>query len=109
MDMTDEQMQAVEADQERRQRLGRAPVGVEERQVPDDETGGVHSARFQVLGGGAGVADVWIGEGDDLPAIRRVGEYLLIPRHRCIENYFPCRVAFCAYRDASEHGAIFES
>jgi hypothetical protein len=50
-----------------------------------------------------------IGEGDDLAAIGGVRQDFLVTRHARIENYFTGRVAFRAYRDATEHGAIFES
>jgi hypothetical protein len=83
--------------QEALQRLGGAPVRMQQRQVADDESRRVYRARLEILGRGAGVADVRIGEGDDLPAVGGIGEDLLIARHRRIENYFTCRVAFCAY------------
>ena len=50
------------------------------RQIADDEARRVHGARLEILGGGAGVADVRIGEGDDLPAVGGIGEDLLVAR-----------------------------
>ena len=70
---------------------------MQQRQVANHEAGGIHRAGFEVLGRRAGVADMRIGQGDDLSAVRRIGEDLLVPGHRRIENYFTCRVAFCAY------------
>ena len=53
--------------------------------LADDEPGQIGPAALDVLGVDAVVADLGIGHGDDLPAIRRVGEDLLIPGHRRVE------------------------
>ena len=70
---------------------------MQQRQIPNHEARRIDRARFQILRGRAGIADVRIREGDDLPAVRRIGEDLLVPGHRRIENHFTRRVAFCAY------------
>ncbi len=49
--------------------------------------------RFEIVGVGADVADVWIGERDDLATIGRVGEYLLIAGHGGVEHHFAERPA----------------
>ena len=51
------------------------------------EPGGVDARRFHVLGVDAGVADVRIRERDDLPAVGRVGEDLLVPGDRGVEHH----------------------
>ena len=79
-----------------RQRLGGAPVRVQQGQIADHEARRVDRARFEILGRGAGVADVRIGQRDDLPAVRGIREDLLVAGHRRIENYFTRRVASCA-------------
>ena len=48
---------------------------------------GVDAARFDVLGVHAGVADVRIGQRDDLPAVRGIGEDFLVAGHRGVEHH----------------------
>ncbi len=62
------------------QRLGGAPVRMQQRQIANDQSRGVDRARFEILRGRAGVADMRIGQSDDLPAVRGIGEDLLIAR-----------------------------
>jgi hypothetical protein len=50
------------------QRLGGAEVRRQQRQVADDQAGGMHFGRFDVFRVDAGVADVRIGQRDDLAA-----------------------------------------
>ena len=45
------------------------------------------AARLGVLGVDAGVADVRIGQRDDLPAVRGIGEDFLIAGHRGVEHH----------------------
>ena len=77
-------------------------------QVANDEAGGVDRGGLEVLGIRAGVADVRIGERDDLPAVGRVGENFLIARHGGVEHHFAGRIAFGADRAAVEDGAVLE-
>ena len=70
------------------QAFGCAEVAVQERQVADNQTGGVNAATFFVFGVGAGVADVWVGEGNDLFAVGRVGQDFLIAGHGSVEHDF---------------------
>ena len=79
------------------QRLGGAPIRMQQGQIANHEAGGVDRARFQILRGRAGVADVRICESDNLPTVRGIRQDLLVPGHRRIKNYFTSRVAFCAY------------
>ena len=64
-----------------------APVGGHERQVADDEARGVDAARLGILGVGADVADVRIGERDDLAGVGGIGEDLLVAGHRGVEDH----------------------
>ena len=64
------------------------------RQVADHESRGVNLRGLQILGRGAGVADVRIGERDDLAGVGRIGENFLIARQCGIENDFAGGVAF---------------
>ena len=88
--------------------LGAAPVRRDARQVADDEAGGVDAARLDVLGVDADVADVRIGERDDLPGVRRIGEDLLVAGHRGVEHDLADRRAGGADRAAAKHRAVGE-
>ena len=95
--------------EELRQRFGSRASCCEERQVADDEAGGDGSASdSEVFGRDAGVADVGIGQRDDLAGVGRVGQDFLIARHRGIENDFAGRVACSSDRTAAEHRAVRE-
>ena len=94
--------------QEALQRLGGAPVASTARQVANDQAGGVDGAGFEVFGIGAGVADVRIGQRDDLPAVRRVGEDFLVAGHGGVEHHLAGRVALGADGTAVKHSAVFE-
>ena len=60
------------------QTLGRAPVRRTPRQVTHDHAPAVRRPRFVVVAVDAVVADVRIGEGDDLTRVRRIGDDLLV-------------------------------
>ncbi len=95
-------------DQELRQRMARAPARIQERQVADDESRGMDRIRLQVLGRDAGVADVRIGERDDLAGIGRVGQDFLVARHRRVEDDLAGRDAGSADRNSPKHRAVLE-
>ena len=81
---------------------------VQQRQVANDQAGGVDRGGFEVFGIGAGVADVRIGQRDDLPAVGRVGEDFLIARHGGVEHHLARRIALGADGTAVKHRAVFE-
>ena len=54
----------------------------------------------------AGIADVWVGQCDDLAAVRRVGQDFLIPGHRRIEHDLADGLAFGADRCAVEYCSV---
>ena len=61
---------------------------------------------FHVVAVGAGIADVWVGESDDLPAIGWIRQDFLITGHRSIEDYFADSLAIGTDRCAVKNGAI---
>src|SRR5437764_437135 len=67
---------------------------------------GVDLCGFQVLRGGAGVADVRAGERDDLTGVGRIGENFLVTGEGGIENNFACGVALRSDRLAAEDRPI---
>src|SRR3989338_7584784 len=57
------------------------------RVLSDDKPRYLHFLRLEeILIGYPVIADEWIGEHDDLPRVRGVGEALHIARHTCIED-----------------------
>ena len=96
----------IPATQELRQGFGGAPAGVQQRQVADHETGGVDETRLVIVGVGAGIADVRVGQRDDLPGIRRVGQDFLVARHGGVEHHLAGRRAGGADGNAAKHSAV---
>ena len=66
----------------------RAPIAGQHCAVPHNQTRGMNLGGLHVIAVRAGVADMGVCQGDDLPAIRWVGQDFLIARHRRIENNF---------------------
>ncbi|OPZ06765.1 MAG: hypothetical protein BWZ09_00132 [Alphaproteobacteria bacterium ADurb.BinA305] len=91
-----------------RQRHRGAPLVAVSGGAAHDQPGGMHGGRFDVVVVAAGVADVRIGQGDDLAAIARVGQDFLIPRHRGVEHHLADRAANRADTLAVEDGSIGE-
>jgi hypothetical protein len=90
------------------QRLLAAEVAGRQRQVADDQPGGPDPVGLLVLAVHAGVADVRIGQRDDLPRVGRVGQDLLVTRHRGIEHHFASALAEGSDRHTTEHTAVFK-
>ena len=68
--------------------LFRAPVGADGRELADDQALDIGLGRFVVCLVGAVVADLGIGENDDLPGIGRIGGDFLITGKGSIKNDF---------------------
>jgi hypothetical protein len=64
--------------------------------------------RFLVVQIGPDVANVRIGEADDLPGITRIGENFLITRKACIENDFAATARASARRTAPKYSSVLE-
>ena len=82
------------------------PVGSADRQVADDQAGGEVGAGLEVLRIAAGVADVGIGEGDNLTAVGRVGQDFLVTGHGRVEHHFTADGALGTDGVTAEHGAV---
>jgi hypothetical protein len=85
-----------------------APARCNEREVADDEARDIHAARFDVLGIGPYVADMRIGERDDLPRIRGIGEDLLVARHCGVEDNLSDRLAVAADAVSAKNAPVGE-
>ena len=88
---------------------GRAPAARDHRQIAHHQAGGVDLRRLHVLGGGAGVADVRIGQRDDLTRVGGIGEDFLIAGDGGIENDLSSAIAGGANGLASEDRPIPQS
>ena len=85
-----------------------AKVGRQQRQVLDDQASGEHLGGLDVFGVDAVVADVRIGQRDDLPAVARVGEDFLVAGQRGVEDDFAGGVAGGTDRGAVKDRAVCE-
>ena len=81
-------------------------VARENGQVANHEAGGKDAVRLDVLVVDAGVADVGIGQRDDLAAVGGIGEDLLVAGHRRVEHDFADRLARRADRRAPENRPV---
>ena len=61
-----------------------------------------------ILGIGTHIANVGVSEGDNLTAIRWIGDYFLIARERCIEHHFTHFRGGGSERNALEYCAVCE-
>jgi len=89
-------------------RLGRAPVGCDLRKLAHDQRFDVRLAGLFVVEIRADIADVRIGETDDLPGITRVCENFLITGEAGVENDFTAAARDRARRAAIKYASVLE-
>ncbi len=97
-----------EAGQVVRQGLAAAPAAHQGWQVTNHQTGRVHTGRFLVLRIHTGVADMGIGQGDDLTGVGRVGQDLLVTGHGGVEHHLADGLTRGTDGDAMEQTAVFQ-
>ncbi|KFB69115.1 MAG: hypothetical protein CAPSK01_001306 [Candidatus Accumulibacter vicinus] len=90
----------------RGQCLLQTPIRCPNRQVTNHQPCGMVARRFEVLGITANVADMRIGQGDDLATVRGIGQYFLIASHRRVEHDFTAGTASGADRQTAENRAV---
>ena len=95
--------------QEIAQRTLVSPTAGNHGQVADDQSGRMYRRRLHVFGIRAGVPDMGIRQGYDLPAVGGIGEDLLVAGHRGIEDDFTDGLAVSTNGSALENGAILQS
>ena len=88
--------------------LAHAEIARADRQIADDQSGGEDLVRLGVFRIDADIADVRIGQRDDLPAIRRIGQDFLIAGHRGVEHHFTGCMGLRADRIPAEYRAVGE-
>ena len=86
----------------------RAPVAGDRRKFADDQPFDVRLAGFVIVGIGAVVADLRVGEDDDLAGIGRIGEDFLIAGDGGIENDFAGAFRGRTKTPALEDGSVFQ-
>ena len=88
--------------------MGLAEIGRLHGQVFDDQAGRENAARFHVFVIHPVVADMRVGQGDDLLAITGIGQDFLVTGHGGVENHFTDGVARSAYGMTGEYSAVCE-
>ena len=88
--------------------LLRAPVAGQARQIANDQSSGVNLRRLLIDSVAAGVADVRIGERDDLTRVRRVGQDFLVAGDRRVEHHLANGLSLRTNRNTAEQRAISE-
>jgi hypothetical protein len=83
-----------------------AVVACDGGDISDDETFDLRSGRLDILRVDAVVADVWIRQNDDLTAVGRIGEDLLVTGKAGIENDLTCRFAGRPKRGSAEPATV---
>ena len=76
--------------------------------LADDEPGQVRLVTLHVFGVHAVVADLGVGHRDDLPAVARIGEDLLVAGHRGVEADLAVDLAFGAEGRSGKDGSVFQ-
>ena len=89
------------------ERLAGAPIGRDFAEFADDKRADVRSAGFVVLGIDSVVSDLRIRHADDLAAVGRIGDDLLVAGHRGVETDFPGGGSGGSERVSFETASVF--
>ena len=87
---------------------GGPPAGREPGRLAHHVTADPDLARLGILVVDARVADVRRGHRDDLAAVRRIGQRLLVPGHPGVEDHLAERLALRAEGGAVQRGAVLQ-
>jgi hypothetical protein len=88
------------------ERMFAAKIRGQQRQVADHQTGRMDERGFAILAVDTVVADMGVGQGDDLPGVGRIGQDFLVAGHRGVENHFADAAAGGANAFASKHRSV---
>src|SRR5262249_1947447 len=86
----------------------RAPVGTDGREFANYKAFDEGPGGFIVFGVGSVIADLRVGEDNDLSCVRGIGEDFLVTSDGSIENYFPVTFGLCSVAFAAEDPPIFQ-
>ena len=84
------------------------PTGGDLRELANNERINIGAGRFFIVEIGADVADVGIGQADDLASVTGIGENLLVAGETGIENDFTAAARDSAGRAAVKYAPVFE-
>jgi hypothetical protein len=84
------------------------PVRCDLRKFANDKRLDIRPSRFFVVQIGAHIADVRIGEANNLPRVAGIGENFLVTGKTCIENDFSAAARDGAGRAAVKYAPVFE-
>ena len=82
------------------------PTRGQRRQVANHESRGKDAPRFRIFGIDADVADMGIGQRDDLTGVGRIGKDFLVAGHRGVENDLADRATVRADRSSTKHRSV---
>ena len=85
-----------------------APIRGEVGEIADNESFNIRLWGFFVIGVGADVADVRVGEANDLPGVTWIGENFLIAGETGVENNFAATAGESARRAAVKDAPVLE-
>ena len=85
-----------------------APVAGDGRELADDEAFDVRADGFVVVGAGSVIADLGIGEDDDLAGIGGIGEDFLVAGEGGIEDHLAAPLGGRTKTPALEDGSVFQ-
>ena len=88
--------------------FARPPIGSQHGKFADDEALDIRLRGFLVVEIGAHVADMRIGEADDLPGIAGVGENFLVAGEAGIENDFAAAARARSSRASMKHAPVLK-
>ncbi len=88
--------------------LLRPPIRADRGKLANNQPLDKRMRGFVVVGIGAVIADLGIGQDNDLAGVGGVGEDFLVTSQRGIKNYFPVTFAFRTVASAAEDPSIFQ-
>src|SRR5690606_27659678 len=84
-------------------------VGNAQRTIAYHQAGNMYLVRFNILGIDAGIANVWVSQGNDLPVVAGVSQDFLITGHGGVEDDLSYAVTIGADRNAMKQGTVSQS
>ena len=86
----------------------RAPVRADLRELANDQPLDPWTRGLVVVVVGSVVADLWVGQDNNLSGVGGISKNFLIAGDGSIKNYFPVTFAFGSVAFASEDSAVFQ-
>ena len=84
------------------------PIRADRRELADNQPLDIGPGRLVIRLIGAVIADLGVGENDNLPGIGWIGRYFLVSGKRSIKNDFALAFAWVPIAEATEDAPVFE-